>query len=510
MKRAYSYIRFSTPEQEMGDSERRQLALAEGYCARNGLKLSQESFADKGVSAYRGKHREKGALGRLLKQLKPGDCVLVENIDRWSREDPLDSLPELRKAVYSGTEFIFLQENVRVTKDNSTSAQIRYLLFFGADRAHGESDRKRQMIKAVWDQKKEQARAGKAVRMSRLPCWLEWDEKANKPVVVGWKAKIIRRMFSLACAGQFVLDICRKMRGTLPITNAKKPLWNPTSVRRILTDKAVCGYYTQAEPPVAGVWPVVVDEATFCRAQPKLEFAGKQKRPGKSEINLFTGLAKCARCGSSLVAHTWAKGVGQARLVCGGAGTGRSHCSFAGAPLALIEKSFLAFLADGDLIRPLLAAQEVKPSKLEELQARLEAEQKQAGKLAKLILGDDDPPRLLYSALKEAEAQAKSLQAEIESENERIKGEAPALQSYLDFCNQLAGKANDKAYRPELRRAISSVVQSITLDPRGEKRGVWDYSVQLKGHGAPVEVRCVAKPEGWLFRSLRPAQYRRS
>jgi DNA invertase Pin-like site-specific DNA recombinase len=42
MKTAYSYIRFSTPEQAMGDSERRQLALAEAYCARNGLKLSTE------------------------------------------------------------------------------------------------------------------------------------------------------------------------------------------------------------------------------------------------------------------------------------------------------------------------------------------------------------------------------------------------------------------------------------------------------------------------------------
>ena len=180
-------------------------------------------------------------------------------------------------------------------------------------------------------------------------------------------------MFALACEGQFVLEICRKMQGTRPITNAKRPLWNPTSVRRILTDKAVCGYYTQAEPAVAVVWPVVVDETTFCRAQPKLEFAGKQTRPGKSEINLFTRLAKCARCGNRLVAHTWAKGEGQARLVCGGAGTGRSNCCFAGAPLALIEKSFLSFLADGDLIPPLPAAQGVKPSKLEELQAGLEA-----------------------------------------------------------------------------------------------------------------------------------------
>jgi len=36
---AYSYIRFSTPDQMQGDSERRQLALAQAYCKKKGLEL---------------------------------------------------------------------------------------------------------------------------------------------------------------------------------------------------------------------------------------------------------------------------------------------------------------------------------------------------------------------------------------------------------------------------------------------------------------------------------------
>ena len=44
MKTAYSYVRFSTPEQEMGDSERRQIALTSSYCKKNGLLLSETAL----------------------------------------------------------------------------------------------------------------------------------------------------------------------------------------------------------------------------------------------------------------------------------------------------------------------------------------------------------------------------------------------------------------------------------------------------------------------------------
>lgn len=39
MQKAYSYIRFSSPEQAKGDSYRRQREAAEAYCQANGLEL---------------------------------------------------------------------------------------------------------------------------------------------------------------------------------------------------------------------------------------------------------------------------------------------------------------------------------------------------------------------------------------------------------------------------------------------------------------------------------------
>src|SRR5882724_2108868 len=110
-KTAYSYIRFSTPDQALGDSERRQLERAKAYATANGLKLSEKTcFADRGRSAFHGKHRsKKGELKALLEAIKPGDTLLIEDSDRWSREDPLDALTALREHVRKGLEVVFLR-----------------------------------------------------------------------------------------------------------------------------------------------------------------------------------------------------------------------------------------------------------------------------------------------------------------------------------------------------------------------------------------------------------------
>jgi DNA invertase Pin-like site-specific DNA recombinase len=97
MTSAYSYVRFSTPEQIKGDSLRRQLAASEAYAEAHGLELdSSLSMRDLGVSAYRGANRTKGALGAFLKQVEmgaipAGSVLLVESLDRLTREQAVDA-----------------------------------------------------------------------------------------------------------------------------------------------------------------------------------------------------------------------------------------------------------------------------------------------------------------------------------------------------------------------------------------------------------------------------------
>ena len=66
MSKAYSYLRFSTPDQMRGDSFRRQAVLAREYAAKHGLQLDENlTFNDLGVSAFRGAQRGGWAAWRL-------------------------------------------------------------------------------------------------------------------------------------------------------------------------------------------------------------------------------------------------------------------------------------------------------------------------------------------------------------------------------------------------------------------------------------------------------------
>ena len=96
--KAYSYLRFSTPEQMQGDSFRRQTEAARQYAEDHGLDLDESlTFKDLGVSAFRGKNVVEGALGQFIAavdsgKVKPGSYLLVENLDRLSRDRIMSAL----------------------------------------------------------------------------------------------------------------------------------------------------------------------------------------------------------------------------------------------------------------------------------------------------------------------------------------------------------------------------------------------------------------------------------
>jgi len=72
------------------------------WCQRQGLTLSDHSFADKGLSAWRGRSLREGQLAELVKILKPGDRVLIEDNGRFSNQDPITAMSNLREFVSKG------------------------------------------------------------------------------------------------------------------------------------------------------------------------------------------------------------------------------------------------------------------------------------------------------------------------------------------------------------------------------------------------------------------------
>ncbi|WP_241172167.1 recombinase family protein [Serratia marcescens] len=70
---AYSYVRFSSKRQELGDSLRRQTEMAEEYAIKNGLKLSSKNFQDLGISAFR--EGKRASLVDMLAAIEEGQIT---------------------------------------------------------------------------------------------------------------------------------------------------------------------------------------------------------------------------------------------------------------------------------------------------------------------------------------------------------------------------------------------------------------------------------------------------
>jgi DNA invertase Pin-like site-specific DNA recombinase len=104
---AYSYVRFSTSKQELGDSLRRQVQMAEDYCAKAGLDLHPVSYRDLGVSAFKRKNIERGALSAFIEAVRigkvaRGSYLVIEQFDRLSRADTNKALSLLLNLVEAG------------------------------------------------------------------------------------------------------------------------------------------------------------------------------------------------------------------------------------------------------------------------------------------------------------------------------------------------------------------------------------------------------------------------
>jgi Resolvase, N terminal domain len=93
---AYSYIRFSSPQQMQGDSLRRQTEASEEYAAAHGLRLDYSlNLRDLGVSAYRGRNSTEGALAGFMtanpQHPKGPNLPDIDSMIEFQRQSPNNS-----------------------------------------------------------------------------------------------------------------------------------------------------------------------------------------------------------------------------------------------------------------------------------------------------------------------------------------------------------------------------------------------------------------------------------
>lgn len=506
MTNVYSYARWSTPTQSDGDSDRRQSDAAQRWCTSKGLKLSDRSFKDKGISAKAGKNRAKGSeFAALLEYVKPGDYILIEDSDRFSREDPITALHELRETLRTkAVTIVFLVDGTEVNKDNVDDYNIVMRNFFKASGAHYENKEKARKIRESWKERKRLViEEGKMINQG-LPCWLKWSRDTKSVTLMEGKAAVVRRIFKLYLEGNGILSIARILNesGTLKIsrTGSKRKAssqWSTGTIYRFLTTKQVIGCYTAAEPPVPGIFPAIVDEKSFFAVARQI----KQLKTAPRRFvdnSILQGLIVCSKCGHALVRHTQTShGKTYSYLLCGGSNRGVSNCGFEAIRYPILEKSFLSVLAHGNMICEQLPCEQ-DASRIDELNARMAETEKQIAKLRRLILGDDSPAQTLVDALKDFETQKKEIAGQIEVEQTKSSGALAPLKAYKTLSDlsgrvsRVADFESDPDFRTQARSLLPQFVERIAVH-----LGKDQYQVFFKGWALPIQVT-IGPKETWI------------
>ena len=316
---AYSYIRMSTEKQIEGDSLRRQLELSRQWARDHNVALD-ESLRDIGISAYKGKNRKEGALGRFLSmvdegRVRRGSLLIVESLDRISRDEVLEALSLFLEIIRSGITIVTLADNQTYSQETVGSDWSKLIISLTImARAHEESLRKSQRIGQAIATKRQRAARGETQITSKTPGWIDAERISRDRIIftLNEHAHTVRRIFELSASGLGRLAIARLLNlENVPTVIGGVSGWGGSFAGALLSRRDVLGEFQPCKrangrsvpegEPIPGYYPAVVDLDLFMRSramQSQRTTTTAVGRKGKRYQNLFASLVRCEHCHS--------------------------------------------------------------------------------------------------------------------------------------------------------------------------------------------------------------------
>lgn len=360
--RAFSYIRFSTSEQLKGDSLRRQTSGAERYALTHGLELDTKfTFKDLGVSAYRGNNLTHGKLGEFLtalehKDIPSGSYLIIESLDRLSRNVPLKVIMLLQRICEYGITVVTLDDGREYTEESinrdATSLMVALMV---AIRANEESHKKGMRLSAAWENKRKQA-SDKPLT-SICPAWLKLREDRSSFIIDTDRASIIKGIYQDTLQGIGQHSIAKKLNTDGVKVFGRGKMWHRSYISKLLSNESVIGTYIPHKTevtregkklrtpldPVPGYFPSIIDPDVFERVSfmrpVKHIGTGAGTRSTKRVTFTLAGLAKCPACQSTMTrVYKGARG-GRPYLICTKAKAG-AGCRYKQVNLDYVQEAF--------------------------------------------------------------------------------------------------------------------------------------------------------------------------
>jgi DNA invertase Pin-like site-specific DNA recombinase len=499
--KAYSYIRFSSPEQARGDSYRRQRDAAFAYCQEQGLELAttrEYSFFDRGKSAYTGKNIDDSSeLARFLKLVEngtipKGSYLIVESLDRLSREEVKKALPRFLDLLGRGI-CVYTSIDKRLYTEDYDLADL-VISIVSMSKAHQESADKGDRVGGAWQNKRNLARSHKTPLGNACPYWLVLENGAYQ--IRPERVAVIERIFEMCLQGYGRATIAKRLNEDgVPVfgsTSGESPrnksgAWGGSSVGKILDNRAVLGEYQPMSwlnrgrvndgEPIEGFYPPIIEPDVFLRARAarvQRQTSGATKQ--SSNFNIWQGIAKCQMCGDAM--HLINKGrppKGNTYLQC--YLTKKGKCRNGSIRLEQTEVVFKEILTKVDSLALVQDHSAEILAKLEVVMGKL------AGVSAKLEIATaafDEVPSINV---------ARSIQ-EFERENEQYRAEHDELRQQLassqitskaDFFNRLdLVSFEGRAAANSLLKRLGIIIRFRRFEPNNFQCWVLDHSGEVE------------------------------
>lgn len=529
-RRAYSYSRVSDTKQARAgkDGLRRQDDFAAQICAEEGWCLDDTLvFVDKGKSGFHGEHLVgTAALAQFLEAVKegvrvtPGSVLIIENIDRLSRQE-VDVAYDIFRGLIKAGIWIATKTPRRIYRKESNSfmdlMEPIWLMYL----AHMESVKKSDRIKEKWMTRRKEARATRKPHGDRCRAWLRMGPNGYEPIAE--RAHTIRTIHRLSQEGLGVSRIVvwlNKHRKEHP-PFGRCDCWLPPFVRQLLRGRAVLGEYQprvgrelrKEGEPIQGYYPAVISEDEWQLTQAAMDGRRRKTgRPGKREANLFTGLVREAVTGLPMSVDGRSSGLRNGQGIthryliayqkgpsCR-AGRGMPYGDFEAGILRAIEELQLRDVLPRD------AAVTALDKRIKELTARHVALHARGEKIQSQIADPDNEDIMedLTKSLKQVRAEEKEIAKQLKAlKQQSLTGRGEALaeaQSIIQLLAEKEGTDEEEPLRRRLKASLRWLVEEIWLrvQPIGQRAYV--------GH-AQIYLRSGVRSYVQLFPTRRPPKH---
>ena len=484
MKKAISYARFSSAIQAEGHSEKRQAESFAAFCKTHQLE-PMASFIDKGKSGYKGHHRQ-GAFGAFLAEAQAGafprgSVLVVEALDRFSREEPLEAASTLKAICKAGIDIGICNKGQIFTHSDLSDMGKVISLIVDMCAAHDFSSKLSMRMKAARKGMREDAKKTKA-----CPSWLSLVDGSY---VLNEKALAMKEacMMSIAGYGSKAIGDALQAKGYSMLYTNYENL--PSRFR----ERTLIGEYqpmcregkrkVKAGDTIADFYPALLSMVEFRALQDALD----SRINGKGHIGV-----KSAAVGKRVYLFSMLQSTDGDKLQARPQESGCVHMITNGARYRKPGSVYKAL--DYDTIETALLlclSQHITPMMLNPVQAQAETEAQQLkAKMADLtaniklweeeaIEGKAGLSRLISSA---ADKLA-TMQAKMETLcHKAAHNQASDLAGLCDLISLMKGQTGAELLdtRVRLKTLVSNIVETITIDRVGNDPKNLSFVVCLK------------------------------